>query len=368
MEKRIPSLDGLRAISILLVIVGHLFVGKNITFRDSPLLIIVGNGLLGVTIFFVISGFLITSLLLREHETRGQISLQNFYIRRILRIFPPFYAYVAVLGLLTAAGWVFLSHWDFLSAVTFTVDYSPKHNAWPIQHAWSLSVEEQFYLLWPALLVLCIHRWGRLAAAKVACALIVVSPLLRELTHLYGGSHFANRIPYMLHTRIDSLMFGCLAALLSGTELLEGIYKCGARIVWLLPAFVFVASPVLEDRFGGTYTYIVGHSLEGACIAVTMLWLVRNSHSVVGKILNSRPMIHLGVISYSVYLWQQVFLPGGNTAIGRFPANVICVGIVSELSYYVVEKRFLKWRKYFAAAPRVAPGPAATAITLGAGD
>src|SRR5437868_12058776 len=100
--KRIPSLDGLRAISILLVIVGHIYDGAYGGYSRNPLWIVFGNAGLGVTVFFVISGFLITTLLLREHERDGGISLRNFYVRRAFRILPAFYTYLFFVGILTA--------------------------------------------------------------------------------------------------------------------------------------------------------------------------------------------------------------------------------------------------------------------------
>ena len=124
-----------------------------------------------MTIFFVISGYLITTLLLREHEKYGTINLTNFYIRRIFRIFPPFYFYVSVLAFCTLLGVVGLTRGDLLSALTFTWDYSPFANSWTLQHVWSLGVEEQFYIWWPTILVLVLAKSNRITAAKLAAVL-----------------------------------------------------------------------------------------------------------------------------------------------------------------------------------------------------
>ena len=150
-EGRIPSLDGLRAVSILLVVVCHL--AQTV---DNPL---PGprtwyfKGAVGVDIFFAISGFLITTLLLRETERSGTVSISRFYLRRALRILPAFWVYIAVLALFDHVGWVHLMSRDWIAAITYTVNFFLP-TAFPVRHIWSLSVEEHFYLIWPLLFAL----------------------------------------------------------------------------------------------------------------------------------------------------------------------------------------------------------------------
>ncbi len=348
---RIPCLDGLRAVSILLVIVGHAYQGIYHYDPVEPWWAILGNGNLGVEIFFVISGFLITSLLLREREKYGDISLRNFYIRRLFRIFPPFYFYVGVIVVLTAVSSLEVPRGDILSALAFVWNYSPTAHSWALSHTWSLSVEEQFYLFWPATMVLILAKGSRKTAAVFAFALIVLAPMLRVLTHLTHHPFLAERINFMLHTRVDALMFGCVAALLSGAPLFERFYRTIERWIWTFPIFIFGISPFLTRHWGGAYLYVIGFSLEGGMIAVTILWLIRNSKSVAGQILNSRPMVHVGIISYSLYLWQQLLLNGMNTSFfGQFPCNLVFMLLAAEFSYYVIERRFLGWRWRFEAA------------------
>lgn len=141
--KRIPSLDGLRAISILFVVFGHLGGTRNapeiITFLER-------YANFGVRVFFIISGYLITTLLLREHAKTSTISLREFYIRRVYRIFSAAYAFAIVALVVFASQMRFR---DVLTALTYTVNYNSSP-PWPIGHLWSLAVEEQFYILWPA--------------------------------------------------------------------------------------------------------------------------------------------------------------------------------------------------------------------------
>jgi len=351
-SKRIASLDGLRAISVALVITGHFYRTTYHVGPHTPFWLVVGNMSLGVSIFFVISGFLITRLLLCEHERYGTISLRNFYMRRFFRIFPGFYAYVGCVGLLGVLGFLSLSRADLISAGTFTSDYSRSATSWALEHIWSLSVEEQFYILWPSSLVILLRYANRLTAAKVAGALIIAGPFSRIITHFEGGAFYAGHSGFLLHTRVDTLMFGCLCALLEGTEALERTYRAVAKLTWVFPIFALILSPMLRQRFGDRYLFVLGYTLEGFGIAATMLWLVRNSTSFVGRILNSRILVSIGVLSYSLYLWQQLFLNPGNTSVtGRFPLNLLCVAAAATLSYYVVERPFLQYRTKFGSKP-----------------
>ncbi|MGH9888077.1 MAG: acyltransferase family protein, partial [bacterium] len=134
-------------------------------------------GDIGVRAFFVLSGFLITTLLLRERARDGTISLRGFYLRRALRIFPAFYAYLAVLIVLRAAGTIAPSNSDLAFAGTYTMNFHAER-AWQVGHLWSLSVEEQFYLAWPLTLIVL----GTRRALILALAAIAVAPLVRMVT------------------------------------------------------------------------------------------------------------------------------------------------------------------------------------------
>ena len=150
-SQRILSLDGLRAIAISLVLIGHLS-GT----RDFPLPKSVGDFFslaeVGVIVFFVISGYLITTLLLQELNATAHVNLLKFYFRRTLRIFPPYYTLIFTLLLLRLLGAITLSNHDLFLTLTYTSNYFARES-WYVGHTWSLAVEEQFYLLWPAALL-----------------------------------------------------------------------------------------------------------------------------------------------------------------------------------------------------------------------
>lgn len=204
--KRIPGLDGLRAISILLVLWGHL-VGtrgfhSNSAFWDRTR----DFANLGVRVFFVISGYLITLLLLREFEKTKAISLKNFYSRRALRIFPACYSFILLITIAYASGAIHLHEGDLWHAYSYTMNYSV-HRSWWVGHLWSLSVEEQFYLLWPAALLFLGFRKGMRAAMGV----VVCVPLIRLAT----GYIWISQRPLIgntFQTVADTIATGCLLA------------------------------------------------------------------------------------------------------------------------------------------------------------
>src|ERR1017187_2106620 len=152
---RIPSLDGLRALSIFLVVSLHTLQRYGLHHHVGLGWYALFNGGSGGSIFFVISGFLITSLLLQEHRKRGSISLPGFYLRRAFRILPPLYFYIGVIILLGVAGRMALNRNDLISSIFFFHNFTEGATMWAVEHLWSISVEEQFYLVRPVVLFLC---------------------------------------------------------------------------------------------------------------------------------------------------------------------------------------------------------------------
>jgi peptidoglycan/LPS O-acetylase OafA/YrhL len=337
--RNIPSLDGLRAVSVGMVIAAHLseVVAQKIPF--IPLWLYAAWGSLGVQTFFVISGFLITLILLKELNATGTISLGRFYFRRALRIFPAFYVYLAAGFALTLAG-VFAGELRaFLIAGTYTTNYLGL-NSPLLEHTWSLSLEEQFYLLWPAALLLLGTRKG----IKLATWLILLSPLSRLVTY-YLAPHHRALVGAMLHSGLDSIMFGCLLALLwhnpRFNEFVQPLIR--GRVAALSGLFVFVLSPILQAHFRGSYTLVVGLTLNAICMSQILLYVVRVPDSALGWVLNTRVLRHLGVISYSLYLWQEMFA-GANSA-RFFPWSLPAILACAELSYWLVERPSMRLRE-----------------------
>ena len=160
--RRIRSLDGLRAVSIILVMISHLIGVRGFLVPEAAGRVF-ELGELGVRVFFVISGFLITSILLRELAEHNSVDLVRFYFRRTLRIFPPYYLFVLVLAIVQAIGLITLNPGDLSHALSYSSNYHPQRS-WFVGHTWSLAVEEQFYILWPAILLLLGKRKGLVLA------------------------------------------------------------------------------------------------------------------------------------------------------------------------------------------------------------
>ena len=340
--RSIPSLDGLRAGSIALVIVGHCLAylhGDAVGFPQKQLSEL---GQSGVDVFFVISGFLITHLLIREQDATGSIRLGKFYFRRFFRIFPPFYVYLAVVALLALAGWVHQDLHAMASAATYTWNYHPGGPSWVLAHTWSLSLEEQFYLLWPP----CLALLGKAKSAYVAVGAVLFSPAIRFITYLVAPSMRGNEWT-MLHTRLDPIMCGCAMALLWSNP---AFHRWTARLLnpfvaALSIAYVALAAPCLSTSFGARYDWAVGYSLRALLISALLLYVVKKPATPLGKFLNLPVVKHVGVISYSLYLWQQLFT-GANDR--WFPFNIIAILVCAELSYLLIERPAFRARDWFA--------------------
>lgn len=327
--RAIPSLDGLRAVAVFAVMLGH----SHSAFLDSiPFNHSFRNGDQGVAIFFVISGFLITHLLLREQNKTGTISLRRFYLRRTLRIFPPFYVYILVVVLLGLLHRVQINGADVLAASTYSWNYDFFPGSYILGHCWSLSLEEQFYLLWP----FCMVYLNKSKAIKISLAIILLSPGIRVAMYFLVPES-RTHMNMMLHTHLDTIMTGCLLALLIdvgyGEKLRLRLMHWAAPLMSIL-FLLFVDSPA-DIRWRGMYQATIGISLENAAIASLLVFVVFRHESLLGRFLNMRWICHLGMISYSLYLWQQLFTGPYTHA---FPLGLVWTFICAEASYFLIEK------------------------------
>ncbi len=303
---------------------------------------------LGVTVFFVISGFLITTLLQHEYARHGSISLPLFYGRRALRILPPSMAYIGVIAAFAAAGAIQLHHHDLLAAVTYTTNYHP-NGTWDTGHLWSLSVEEQFYLLWP----LAFAAAGPRKAFKIALAVVALGPVARiAAAVLLRGSVYRNMALFPVVA--DSLAAGCALAL--ARDWLE-------RRRWYLALFhpyisgailvvVIATSGYLERRI----ILIFGTSAINIGAAILVHRSVYRARSGIGRALNWKPLMFCGVLSYSLYLWQQPFLdPYRASWWTAFPQNLLAACAAALASYFLLEKPLLRLRSRLRRAATTVP-------------
>ena len=338
---RIPSLDGLRAVSIGMVLFAHV---SGTRFFPSFVSVRRDLGNVGVRIFFVISGFLITTLLLEEFWKTSRISLKLFYLRRAFRIFPCAYTYVGIAVLLTLGGWLSLDTSHLIHAATYTVNYDPVR-PWHLIHLWSLSVEEQFYFIWPVLLCILGARRGLWFAGSV----LVLAPLAR-LGTWYFLPDLRWSIGTAFQTNADALAAGCvLAGVRTWLWARPGYLRFQKSVAFLVVPVVAVAAGVLLSHEDGTWllvSYGVGQTALNLAIALIIDRCVQHSDDLLGQFLNWRPMVFIGVLSYSLYLWQEPFLNRqSNHVFNWFPLNLVCVAVAALASYYIVEVPFLNLRR-----------------------
>ena len=346
---RIPSLDGLRALSIAFVFLGHFamaagFPLNRVWWTDA-------YAHYGVRIFFVISGFLITTLLLREREQTGKIDLKQFYIRRAYRILPAAYFYMIVVTIF------FYSSIPFkylVTSYTYLTSYAV-HTPWVLRHLWSLSVEEQFYLIWPLAMVL-----GVFLAPRFAVGALVFAPLLRFVLAKIGPPYgSAAVIDSVFPCVVDSLAAGCLLAVYQPKlKKWHSFFTWrGFPLIWAL----ILAIPILQH-----YNYVINLWHIAGLISVASLsafnigiaFCIQNAVTVRPRLLNTPIMIWIGNLSYSFYLWNMPFTnPDVRSWATTFPQNLILTVLAATASYYTVEqpiRRLRERRAKTAASPRSA--------------
>jgi peptidoglycan/LPS O-acetylase OafA/YrhL len=306
-------------------------------------------GNLSVTMFFVLSGFLITWLLLKEERAAGSVSLAGFYARRTLRIFPAYYVFVVAS---VAADRLLDDPWtpgQVAAALTYTLNYYNAflgHDTTPAAHAWSLAVEEQFYVLWP-LAFLLLARRGRRALAAALAAAVVAAAAWRSCLFLRVGvpTHYVYNA---FDTRFDSLAIGCLMAVLGSRREFLGFARAVAWRPWL-PALTLAALAWSRLATPAAYAYTLGYTVDSLLLAVLMLQVMQLHRSRAWSWLEWRPMRYLGAVSYPMYLWHGWAITAGRHVEVVPPAARLLIGIgvcvaVASLSYYVVEKPILALR------------------------
>ncbi len=345
----LPALDGVRAVAVSLVILYHFGVAH------VP-------GAHGVMIFFVLSGFLITWLLLKENEKNGTISLAGFYKRRTLRIFPAFYVYWLLLIsylLVTKKPLLWPQAW---SAFFYTSNYYNAINGDPnngFSHTWSLAIEEQFYLLWPLLFLL--WRRSLANAAKFLVGLIGLVWVYRAIL-CFGFNVNQAYIYAAFDTRLDELMVGCLVAILIRHGSLSFFWRAvtAHMLLPLVTIALLLASIFIGNGYIYRYRNVIGFAIEPPLIAILLVQLIVLSATRLWSWIEWRVFKFLGRISYSLYLYQQVTLSPVKRAFSSYPMSlqlmtaVLGTIIVAAISFYVIERPFLKLKRTQSRAQRKA--------------
>jgi peptidoglycan/LPS O-acetylase OafA/YrhL len=341
---RVPGLDGLRGLSILLVLFCHAAPTLGIPIR-SALGKLAAEAEIGVDVFFVISGFLITLLLLRESDRTGSIMLGGFFARRALRLMPALAAYLVFVAMLARAGTVRATPIDWLAASTYTINATSlfSHSTtWALGHLWSLSVEEHFYLIWPVALA----GLGRRRALTALMVVLAAAPTVRVV--LWAA--FPRALPLgLLKTftlaRLDGIGAGCLLAFgLHDPSLIRGS-RGRLAVVARVSAGILLASAVLYS-VTGFFEIAIRGTLKNTAIAGLVALVVTRPRSALVRALDARPMAALGALSYSLYLWQQPFFdPKSWLPMCHWPRNVAYAIGCAVASYLLIERPFLAWKR-----------------------
>ena len=342
-----PSLDGLRAIAIAAVVLYH---ATDFTFPAT--------GQLGVDLFFVLSGFLITTILLDEHRRNGTVWLGSFYRRRALRLLP---AMLLMLMVFAVVASVVSDVRESLAGVAAGVGYVMNHavasgyaESLPdgLAHLWSLSAEEQFYLAWP-LVLLGLFR-GRLGLAAWACAAGIVLVQMRALDLLASGAS-TPRVEFGVDARSVSILTGCLLALLLAAR--SGPVPRIPHRLELVAPVVFVALIVIDWQ----RSLFAGPLLVAALCSAVLVVQALDRTSPVARVLSIAPMVFLGRISYGLYLWHLPILAAfGVIGAGLTPMALPAVAVAvaaATASYYLVERPFLRRKSRPAGRQEWAPAP-----------
>jgi peptidoglycan/LPS O-acetylase OafA/YrhL len=344
----------LRAVAVLLVLAAHMpqIAGNPLSHGLWEAMHAIRSGYVGVDLFFVLSGFLITRILLAERAASGRIAVGSFYLKRVLRIAPIYYLCIAFCAAYFGLDWS-----AALSLATFTFNfYHPLHPApHPLEHTWSLGVEQQFYLVWPFLIAAMRPRWGRVATGAAIPALAVMAAA--AITWLYAGQTATDLIYMTSPTRMLSLSLGGYIAFREFDGEAAGIGGC---LGWL--AFGVLTMAVDTDARrrggiagGGMYWTIalVGSAAASAALlaalAICRAWVFDIARATLGW----APLRYIGKISYGLYLYHLIVLfalglneaalGGSGVTAGQLGLALGLSFAIAAVSYAAIERPLLAW-------------------------
>lgn len=341
----IKGFHGLRAISIGLVILTHLDLltrlPSNAFIQDRFWHLISGET--GVNLFFVLSGFLITTILLNEKAKTGKIKILNFFARRFIRLLPPLILFYAMIITIAFLGLIPIPTEAILYAIFYVYNFVPNQlYVYELGHIWSLSVEEQYYITWPFVILLANKFW------KITLVfLLVIGTSILALMFFPTMTAFENYRPLRFFIpAIAPIILGSFSAVLNlnfrqrmkQLSVKKFLFPVAFIVLYCFP--LYAPQPLSE----------VIHIIQSAGFCFLILWIVYHQESLTIKLLEFSLVKYIGTISYGLYVFQGLFLRtggGGESWIHHFPYNALLALVCAILSYELIEKRTLKWKNRF---------------------
>lgn len=339
--ERVKSLDGYRGVAVFLVLISHIpgIVGFDLYNHLFTLFKKTGIGYIGVEMFFILSGYLITSTLVKSSDKPNLLG--NFYYKRVLRLAP-----VSLLTILVCA--IVFPDYEYWYNLLFLSNYYFAFNdeAHPLRHFWSLAVEEQFYFIWPIVLLLTIRN--KVLMGLVICGLVLISLSVTVIRDVVYNSTVAHDLIYRsLETRMMSLLVGCAMATY-GVPKIAPVKLLVAVMVAFILSCIFIV-------WGKENNLVPTHSVKAVCLLVmcvcTFILAVRSK--VVGKLLSNPILCYFGMISYGLYVYHlPVFyyfgishMQGGMSDIPTLLWALITTGSITLASWYLMESPILKLKR-----------------------
>ena len=343
--KHIKGFDALRAFSIILVIASHLglyFELPEIAFYRVRLWGVI-SGTAGVQVFFTLSGFLITKLLLEEKIKSGKINFKFFYIRRFLRLLPPLFIFFSGITVLMLIDSINLDKQALVYSFFYLYNFVHNNHYLPeLAHTWSLAVEEQYYLIWPMLVLF----FSRFKITVIIILILILSCIASYVlpTFKFTEGYYTER---WIIPSVAPILIGSYFAYLT-------IYS-SKRVVYFFQNFgkalLFVAIFLFVYPLYAPIKWMeIRYVFQAIGIGLLLLWILQNQKSKITQILSFKPVSYIGRISYGIYIYQGLFLrtgPGGELWIQQSPQNIILVLMVAIISFELIERPILKLKKKF---------------------
>lgn len=350
--KHIPAFDGIRGIAILFVIIFHLPIPEITSFSRG--------GFLGVDIFFVLSGFLITSILLKEQSKTGKISLKNFFLRRSLRLLPAYWIFLISVYLFGSyicqnsddietlygnynfvAAFFYFTNWHWLIIGKAPIG---------LGHTWSLAIEEQFYILWSLILFLAFKEGkSRSLIFLGTLSLIIFLILLRTFRVLNGTEHSV--IYFTTDSRMDSLLIGALFSMIFMWKIIPTHFYESKVFRFLVIFAGFAAFWIIFFGNTGRDFFIWKLPVFSTSIGLMVLSLAACGKSLAHSFLENKYLCWIGKISYGLYLWHLITIEiSGKFFQPSFTLVLTAISLaflISAISFYLIEMPFLKMKYRF---------------------